>query len=267
MAAAWALAGVGLQSVVLLVEKARVPFARWAACMVVLLELALPVEAADAWLAIPRPRTDAWDALVWGRLAPGTVVLIPDPRAYARAQAAWASGSLPDRVTIAPAFFGGTPPARALLADPSWRHLWRDLALDGKPSEASLAALADRGPLEMAYDPAWDRALARHLVPDGLLDRYTPEPRGASDRWRALDAFRSIRDELGRLVAHDPDLADVTGGFLRARIWGYLAGGERDLALRAIEDARAIAPSDPAIGTLAESVRSSASASDRVRGR
>jgi len=265
IAAAWAVAAVGLQAAVRLIDRARVPFARWAAAMVVLLEVTLPVEAVDACLAAQRPRTDAWDALVWGRLPTGAVVLVSDRRVYERAQAALASGGLPDQVTIVPAFSGGIPPARALLVDPSRRRLWRDLALDGKPSEASLAALADGSPLFMVYGPGWDRALARHLVPDGLFDRYTPEPRGASDRWRALDDFRPIRDELTVLVAHDPDLAEATGDCLRARLSACVAAGERDVALRAAEDARIIAPANPSVAKMTESLRSSGG-SDRVRG-
>ena len=262
----WALAGVGLLAVVRLVDRARVPLARWAACMVLLLELVLPVEAADGWLALRRPRTGAWDNLVWGRLPAGAVVLLSTPRVYARAQAARASGSFPEGVTLVPTFSGGAPPSPSVLSDPSWRHLWRDLALDGKPSEPSLAALADRSPLEMGFDPAWDHALARHLVPDGLLDRYTPEPRGASDRLRALEAFRPVRDELSLLAAHDPDLAEATIACLRARISGYLASGERDLALRAVDDARAIAPSDSGVARWAEWARTGGGPTEHTRG-
>jgi hypothetical protein len=265
-AASWALAAVGLQTVVRLVDQARVPLARWAAAMVVLLELTLAVEAADASLSTPRPRTDAWDALVWGKLPPGAVVLLGDPSTYARAQAARASGSLPERVTVVPAFRGAMPPARAQLAEASWRHLWRDLTLDGKPSEASLAAVADRSPLDMAYDPRWDHGVARHLVPDGLFDRYTAEPRGTSDRLRALDAFHGVRDELARIVAHDPDLAETTAACLRARIAGYVSAGERDLAQRGVVDALVVSPSDSAVAKLVDGFRGGA-ASDRSRPR
>jgi hypothetical protein len=266
-AAAWAFAGVGLLLLVRLVDQARVPLARWAAAMVILLELTLAVEAADASFAAPRPRTDEWDALVWGKMPPGTVVLLADPRTYERAQAARASGTLPDRITIVPTFQSGGPPSRALLTEASWRHLWRDLALDGKPSEASLAALADSSPLDMAYDLEWDHGLARHLVPDGLFDRYTAEPRGAIDRLRALDAFRAVRDELALVVGHDPDLAEVTGACLRARIAGYAAAGERDLALRGAADALAITPSDPAVAKLVDGMHGIGGAAERARAR
>ena len=59
----------------------------------------------------------------------------------------------------------------------------------GAPSEASLSALAMSRPLVTPYEPRWGRALGRHLVPVGLLDRFEPEPRGVSDRRKALEAF------------------------------------------------------------------------------
>jgi hypothetical protein len=69
----------------------------------------------------------------------------------------------------------------------------------------------------MAYELKWGRVLGRHLVPIALLDRFEPEPRGASDRRRALESFAAKRDRLERLTANDPELSAATVYLLRAR--------------------------------------------------
>lgn len=216
-AAAWALASLGLYMFVSLVAQARIAFARSAAAMVFLLELVIPVEIADAALRPTPLVTDAWDSLVWGMLPPNAVLILGDRRLYLRALAAQVSKSLSDRVTLVPFFAGANPSGPSHIDETPWRYLERDLALEGKPSEALLVELSDKSPIEMAFDPAWGRAIARHLVPDGLFDRYSPEPRGATDRWRALENFRVMRQKLEALVANDPDLVAVTDTCLRAR--------------------------------------------------
>jgi hypothetical protein len=104
----------------------------------------------------------------------------------------------------------------------------------------------------MVYEPAWGRVIARHLVPFVLLDGFAPEPRGASDRRRALDDLAPQRQRLVRVVAlagdppeRDPDLARATAYPLRARCLELASGADRDLTGRAIEDLHAIAPDDP----------------------
>jgi len=100
-------------------------------------------------------------------------------------------------------------------------------------------------PLAMAFEPSWGRVLGRHLVPAALLDRFEPEPRGASDRRRALDAFVPKRERLARAASRDPELAQAAAYLLRARALGIAATGDRDLVGRVVEDLHAFAPDDP----------------------
>ena len=96
--------------------------------------------------------------------------------------------------------------------------------------------------------PRWGRALGRHLVPVALLDRFEPEPRGASDRRRALDVFAPKRERLARAASKDPELAESASYLLRARALDVAASGDRDLVGRAVDDLHAFAPDNP-VGT------------------
>jgi hypothetical protein len=97
----------------------------------------------------------------------------------------------------------------------------------------------------MAYEPRWGRVLGKHLVPIALLDRFEPEPRGTSDRRRALEAFAPRRERLARAATKDPELEAATVYLLRARALDVAASGDRDLIGRAVEDLHTFAPEDP----------------------
>jgi len=245
-AAASGLAGVALQAMVRRIANARVPFAPASASMVLLLALARPVDAADD--SFGRSRSgDAcatWDDTAWGCLAPRTVVLLTDPRLYARARAARARGALRDDLIVVAAYPRGPLDRRALALDASLVPLWRDLEIVGSPGEGSLSGLSGARPVAMAYEPRWGRVLSRHLVPAALLDRFVLEPRGASDRRYALDAFVPKRDRLARALVREPELASATAYLLRARALLVASSGDRDLIGRAVEDVRAFAPDD-----------------------
>jgi hypothetical protein len=114
----------------------------------------------------------------------------------------------------------------------------------GSPSEASLSSLASVRPLAMAYEPRWGRASGRHLVPLALLDRFEPEPRGASDRRKALDLFAPKRAQLAQAAGKDPELAEAAAYLLRARALDVAESGDRDLVSRTVDDVRAFAPDD-----------------------
>ena len=128
--------------------------------------------------------------------------------------------------------------------------LWRDPELSGAPTEDSLSTLSTVRPVAMAFEPHWGRVLGRHLVPGPLLDCFEPEPRGASDRRRALDVSARARERLARAVTHDPELAQAAAYLLRARALGFAAGGDRDLVGRVIEDLHAFAPDDPVAAAI-----------------
>lgn len=248
IAAVVALAGVAMQAIVRAIAGARLPLAQASATMVVVLESAMPVDAADEALqrALRRSSNAAaeWDALAWDELPPNAVVLVTDARLFSRARAAAARGAIRGDIDVVPTFAHGAFARRVLARDAALVPLWRDLELAGSPTEASLSSLATARPLAMAYEPRWGRSLSRHLVPIALFDRFEPEPRGASDRSRALDVFGPKRERLSRACARDPDLAAAAAYLLRARALSVASGGDRDLVGRAIEDLHAFAPDD-----------------------
>jgi hypothetical protein len=252
MGATCAFAGLAMHWIVRTIAQAKLPLARASAAMVLLLELAIPVDSADEALLRTLPRTSGaaalWDDLAWGELPPRTLVLVTDPRLGRRAAAAQATGALRGDLAVVPSQTRGVVAARVLSEDAALVPLWRDLELAGFPSEASLSSLASVRPLAMAYEPRWGRALGRHLVPVALLDRFEPEPRGASDRRKALDVFAPKRARLAQAAAKDPELAEATAYLLRARALDVAASGDRDLVDRAVDDLRAFAPDDP-VGT------------------
>jgi hypothetical protein len=253
-AAASGLAGVGVQAVVRRISSARIPFARASASMVLLLALARPVDVADDSVARSRSgdTAAAWDDVAWGGLAPRTVVLLTDPRLYARARAAHARGALRDDLIVVPAYAHGALARRALAVDASLVPLWRDLEMVGSPGEGSLSGLSGVHPVAMAYEPRWGRILSRHLVPAALFDRFEVEPRGASDRRYALDAFVPSRDRLSHLLAHDPELTSDAAYLLRARALVVALSGDRDLVGRAVQDVREFAPDDRVAAEILE---------------
>jgi hypothetical protein len=135
---------------------------------------------------------------------------------------------------------------RALASEPKLASLYRDVALGSAPEELSLSQLAAQRPVIATFDSRWDRTLARHLVPNGLSALFESEPRGASDRKKALDAFGPSKDRLVRVAApkRDPDLAASTATLLRARAIGMAACGEKEILSHALDDLRPFSPDD-----------------------
>jgi len=259
LAATTALAAVALQALVRGVAEARIPFARASAAMIALLELMLPFHAADDGVtrAFDRARgvSATWDEVAWGALPDGALVLVSDARVMTRALASRAAGVLRGDLAVVPTFDLDGAAARAELArEPNLTAIWRDMALDSHPDEFSLSALAAARPLVVVFDAKWEEALARHLVPIGLETRFEPEPRGASDRRRALEAFAPVRDDLARatVLDRDPELVDVTARLLRSRALALAASGEKEMMTRGIDDLHMFAPKDAVADLIAK---------------
>lgn len=241
-----------LALLVLVIARARVPFAEASAAMVVLIELVLPVRAADETLTRHDARAPhaaaIWNDLAWGPIAPAAILLIHDRGTMGRIAAARATGEFRRDLVVVPAYdVQSRAGEHALLAEPKLAPLYRDMALDVPPEELSLSQLGAQRPVFANFDPKWDRTLSRHLVPVGLTAEFEPEPRGASDRARALDAWTSSRDRLVRIAVakKDAELTAATATLLRARAVGMAATGERDVLSKALDDLRAFAPDDP----------------------
>jgi hypothetical protein len=252
------LAGVAMQAVVRAVAEARVPFAAASAAMIVVLELTFPVLALDdglqrrGWLDAEASRL--WEDIAWGSLPPGSLLLVERRTLVPRILASLATGELRGDLAFVALFDIMTPAAsRELVADPRLAPLWRDLLLGSAPEESSLSSIASERPLVLPFEPHWERPLARHFVPVGLIARFEPEPRGTSDRTRALDAFAQDRDSLrlGIAAAHDAELAALTAALLYERALSFAETGERELAVRALDDRRLFLPDDLAAASLA----------------
>jgi hypothetical protein len=249
IAAVCGLAAAGMQALVRAVAAAHVPMARASASMILLLELVLPVDAADEALARSADggAVAAWDDAAWGELPPEAVVVLSTEASWLRANAARARGSLRGDVTVVPVVASGPAARRTLASDPVLLPLWRDLEMAGTPSEASLAAVAAARPLLTTYEPRWGRGVGSHLVPDGLFDRFALEPRGASDRRTALAAFAPRRERLERLARGDAVIPGETARLLRARalLFATLDAHDGDTVAIAVADVRAFSPDDP----------------------
>jgi hypothetical protein len=254
MVALYILMSTALAVIVLAIARLRIPFAEASAAMIVLLELVLPVRAADEALS----RRDArwsnsaaiWNDVAWSSAPPAAIVLVHDRGTLGRIAAAKATGDFRADLVVVPAFeVQSRAGEHALLAEPKLAPLYRDMALDVPPEELSLSQLGNERPVLANFDPKWDRSLARHLVPIGLTARFEPEPRGASDRTKALETFTGLKERLIRIVRKDPELAAATATLLRARAIGMAATGEREVLSKALDDLRAFAPDDP-VGTL-----------------
>lgn len=247
------LAAVTLAVAVSFVARAKVPFAGASAAMLVVLELVLPVQALDDTMGhreSHNPRGESiWTELAFGQLPVASVFLVADRLTTTRLTAARATGELRGDLVIVPAF---EPDARALALEPKLASLFRDLALGALPEELSLAQLAAIRPVVTSFDPRWDRNLARHFVPIGLSSTFEEEPRGASERKKALDAFTPSKDRLIRVAVakQDVDLAAATAALLRARAIGMAATGERDVLAKALDDLRPFAPNDAVASLL-----------------
>lgn len=243
-AALGVLAGVTLEALAAAVACARIPRARASAAMVVLLELVLPVDAADDALAkagVERQgyASAVWNDVAWGTLPPDAVALITSPAILERAVAARAQGEIRSDIIVAPLCSGCPPPWQAFARDPALVAVWRDVALTGAPTEASLSAAATDRTVVLTFEPSWGPAAARHLVPFSLFDRFAPEPRGASDRRRALEWFAPYRERLAELTAFDLELANASASLLRPRALLLAKDPDRKLAERTAADASA----------------------------
>ena len=257
LVAAHVIAAVALGAAVIAISRAKVPFAEASAALVVVLELVLPVRALDDTATRRESRAPRaapiWNDIAWEGAPPGALLLVSDRTTMRRITAANATGEMRADLLVVPSFdLHGRLATRALVQEPKLAPLYRDVALGLPPEELSFGEISTQRAVLVTFHPKWDRALARHLVPVGLTARFEPEPRGASDRKKALDAFAPAKDRLVRVTVarRDPELAAVTAKLLRARAIAMAATGEKEMLARALDDLRAFAPDDPVGTTL-----------------
>lgn len=251
------LASISLLWIVTFVAERPMPFAHLSAAFVVVLELVLPLRAVDDTLtrraSVNASTESLWNEMAWGSVSPASVLLVSRPRLLTRMTAARISGDLPGDLLVAPTFdIGGVRAKYALANEPKLTAIYRDFVLGTPPEESSFATLAAARPLFVSYDPSWDRQLARHFVPSGFATSYETEPRGASDRLRALDAFAIRRNRIAALVKPDvtPELSNLTVEWLRSRALAMAACGEKEPLSRAVDDLTTFAPDDALANAL-----------------
>ena len=252
-ASALVFAGAALLAIVDFVAGADIPFARASAAMIVVLELVLPVRQADEAYTHADARSPLASPLLaiaaYGSLPSGTVIVTHEPRALSRILAARESGELRSDVVVAPTFDLGSRLAReALAVEPLLAGVYRDVALGGRPEEFALSELSRVRSLSIAFDPAWDRSLARHLLSAGMATVFEAEPRGASDRIQGIDAFTPLRQRLTKELLpppRDPEKLRVAIKMLRTRAIALGSGGEKAVLSKALDDLRALSREDP----------------------
>jgi hypothetical protein len=256
LAAACTLAAGAMHELAVQIARIDVPYARAASVMVVVLVSVLPLKTADdTAIRLRTGQTAEWSTEAVLPLAPHAAIVTGSRSIVEILVALRASGELAPDVTILPTTdVGGRIATHAVLRDPSLTPLARDLVLNGTPQEFALSEIANRRPLFLSYDPRWDRALARHLLPQGAFDRFLGEPRGPSDRKRALDAFVAVRDRLIHTTRGDTELRHATASLLRARALAVGAAGDRNAAVRTVEDLRRFAPSDATGGEIVKRI-------------
>ncbi len=161
------------------------------------------VAAEDAAFASPAPAAEAaevWTDEALAGLPPRAVVVARgEPTAWRLRAAGLARGERPD-IILVPAT-GLQRPAvarRLLLREPTLGGVLRDVAVQGRPGEYALSALADARPLYVEVDSRWDPRLFAHLTPGATWPRFAPHALGRSDRSVAL---RAALPSLTRMLA------------------------------------------------------------------
>ncbi len=242
-------AGAAIASLVRWVARLRVPLASASAAMVAVLGAAFPAIALDesAIAADARAPLEAidWATAALGDVRPGTVVIGDEPRHMQRLIASTLVGEAPSDLAFVPLYdVGGKLVRRQINRMPELVPLVRDLTLTGLPTELAMSKLAAERSVVLLFSARWERALARHLVPDAALDRFEPEPRGTVDRRKALEVSEPLLAPLARVLAGASahTLASSTADLLRPRVLALATTGERELAFRVLEQMRAFGP-------------------------
>jgi hypothetical protein len=242
-------AGVATGALIRWVAALRLPLARGSAAMVALLAAAFPAISYDeaAFAGEVRASLDRidWSEGTLGGVRSGTRVVTEDPRQTQRLVAASLLGEAPESLRLVPLHdVGGRLVRSELKRLPALAPLVRDATLTGLPSELAMGKLAEEVPLAVVFSSTWDRALARRLLPVGLLDQFETEPRGAIERHKRFEASERDLTSLARGLrnANALELATSTAHFLRARETALVAAGDRGTAAQVHEQVNVFAP-------------------------
>jgi hypothetical protein len=249
-------AALGVQAAALSLLRARLPFARPAAVLLVVFDFTLVFVGSEA-SAFATERRAAVTNEIWtdqglGSLPPRALLLA---RSEAIAWRLWSAqlvrGERPDVVVVPTTLLErGALRRRLLAAEPALAPLLRDIALGGKPSEYALTTLADARPLFVELDASWDERLSEHIVPQSFWLRFRANPVGRSDRTVALARAGSRFERVVEAVlpGDDPAATAATRAVvvagLRQRALFLAARQDRDTALETATVLERLAPND-----------------------
>jgi hypothetical protein len=203
------LAAFGLQTLVVLLARARIPYADAACQAAVVFQFTLVLMSGEdaAFVVERRSRhaADVWTDEALAALPPNSALILRSPALLARLWAARSvRGERPDLLIVPlERIERGRTPAWLVELEPALKPLIREIAINGKPSEYALSTLADARPLHVEFDRSWDPRLFDHLLPGPQWLRFAPHALGRSDRAAGLRAA-SVSAERVLAVAKQP---------------------------------------------------------------
>ena len=176
-------AAIAVQAIATSILAWQLPMAKGAVILLVMTDLTLAVATAEeasfandrsSWRGAEAFTDDALE-----QLPPAATLFVRSrPAAYRLWGAQLAHGSRPDVLVIPVPGTGDARLAlRLLRAEPALQKALQDISLEGRPGEEALTILADARPVLVELDPAWDRRVVSHFVPDRLWLRFAPKDR------------------------------------------------------------------------------------------
>jgi hypothetical protein len=249
------LAALGVQTLALGLIRARLPFARPVAVLLVVFELLLVLLACEDSAHVADRRSqhaaERWTDEAVSTLPHGSLLLVRSPGIAWRLWAARvARGERPDLVVVPLSLLDrGSVAAKLLELEPTLAPLIRDTSMSGRPSEFALSTLADARPLFVEFDPTWDPRLGDHLLPSPFWFAFAPHAVGRSDREAAFGRKRNAFRRALR-VATAPEQRDratltVLAGQASEQAVTLAALGDRDTVAHVLEDLDTIDPAHP----------------------
>jgi hypothetical protein len=251
--AALSVAGaLAARSAFVLLERAKVAFARPSSVLLLAYAGTLVFVSVDDAVAATRAR-DAGAAATWtdealGALPPRSALLVRSETPFFRLLAARVTaGQRPDLLVVPSALLerGGVR-AELVERERDLVPLVRDVLISGRPSEYALSGLADARPTYVEIEPGWDRRLFSHLVPRSFFTELAPHPLGRSDRRLGIEGGEEAFDRVAARIDAAPDRDPATRSVLVAAL------GQRALLLAALGDR---ATAQGVVGELAALVR------------
>ncbi len=257
LAALGVTAALGVQAAALGIVRARLPFARPAAVLLVAFDFTLVFVGSEASAAATE-RRDTYATEVW---TDEGLASMPDhalllARSESLAYRLWAAqlvrGERPDALIVPVSWLErGALRRRLIDAEPALAPLLRDIALNGRPGEYALTSLADARPLFVELEPGWDERLSDHVLPESFWLAFRSNPVARSDRTLAIEHATGRFERAVRAVT--PTDGAPTDGATRAVVVSalrqralFLAGhDDHELLSQTLERLELLAPKDP----------------------